>query len=53
MSIAIQVEGRSAATDTTRWSILACGIVCMMMIANLQYVDLRGHVLFISETDQY
>jgi OFA family oxalate/formate antiporter-like MFS transporter len=44
MSIAIQVEGRSAATDTTRWSILSCGIVCMMMIANLQY----GWTLFVN-----
>jgi OFA family oxalate/formate antiporter-like MFS transporter len=44
MSIAIQVEGRSVATDTTRWSILACGIICMMMIANLQY----GWTLFVN-----
>ncbi|MGZ6316314.1 MAG: oxalate/formate MFS antiporter, partial [Anaerolineales bacterium] len=44
MSIAIEVEGRPAATDTTRWSILACGILCMMMIANLQY----GWTLFVN-----
>ena len=44
MSIAIQVEGRSVSTDKTRWGILACGIICMMMIANLQY----GWTLFVN-----
>jgi MFS transporter, OFA family, oxalate/formate antiporter len=34
----------SAATVSTRWGILACGIICMMMIANLQY----GWTLFVN-----
>jgi len=32
------------ATDSTRWGILTCGIICMVMIANLQY----GWTLFVN-----
>ena len=34
----------AAATSTTRWGYLAIGIICMVMIANLQY----GWTLFVN-----
>jgi len=36
------------ASEATRWGQLACGIVCMVMIANLQY----GWTLFVTPIDQ-
>ena len=38
MSMAAQADARPITrTMTIRWGILACGILCMVMIANLQY----------------
>src|SRR6266480_4218701 len=37
-----------AQTPATRWLQLACGIICMVMIANLQY----GWTLFVTPIDQ-
>ncbi len=39
---------RSRATDATRWGQLIFGIICMVMIANLQY----GWTLFVNPIDQ-
>ena len=39
---------RVLASEATRWGQLACGIVCMVMIANLQY----GWTLFVTPIDQ-
>ncbi len=38
----------STASEATRWGQLVCGIVCMVMIANLQY----GWTLFVGPIDQ-
>jgi len=38
----------STASDTTRWGQLAFGIICMVMIANLQY----GWTLFVGPIDE-
>src|SRR6202007_1201687 len=38
---------RAAASETTRWGQLIFGIVCMVMIANLQY----GWTLFVGPID--
>src|SRR5207253_312125 len=41
---------RVLASEATRWGQLACGIVCMVMIANLQY----GWTLFVAPiNDKY
>ena len=40
-------ETRSLASDTTRWGQLIFGIICMVMIANLQY----GWTLFVKPID--
>jgi len=37
------VESATAGSPTARWRQLACGIVCMVLIANLQY----GWTLFV------
>ncbi|MGC1466855.1 MAG: oxalate/formate MFS antiporter [Pseudolabrys sp.] len=44
MAIAASSENPSSITDSTRWVQLACCIVCMIMIANLQY----GWTLFVN-----
>src|SRR5437868_2767614 len=40
--------GRAAASEATRWGQLIFGIICMVMIANLQY----GWTLFVNPIDQ-
>jgi len=42
------VETRAAVSDATRWGQLVFGIICMVMIANLQY----GWTLFVNPIDQ-
>ena len=44
MSVASQAPARAVATDNTRWVQLVCCIICMVMIANLQY----GWTLFVN-----
>jgi OFA family oxalate/formate antiporter-like MFS transporter len=44
MAIAAQLDARPAAIDGKRWTILTFAILCMMMIANLQY----GWTLFVN-----
>ena len=39
---------RGLATEGTRWSELVFGVICMVMIANLQY----GWTLFVGPIDQ-
>src|SRR2546429_2818732 len=41
-------EVRAVATESTRWGQLIFGIICMVMIANLQY----GWTLFVNPIDQ-
>src|SRR5882672_1474498 len=48
MAIATQASDRAAASDMTRWGQLVFGIICMVMIANLQY----GWTLFVNPIDQ-
>jgi OFA family oxalate/formate antiporter-like MFS transporter len=42
------VEARATASEATRWGQLVFGIICMVMIANLQY----GWTLFVNPIDQ-
>jgi OFA family oxalate/formate antiporter-like MFS transporter len=42
------ISSRAAASDATRWGQLIFGIICMVMIANLQY----GWTLFVNPIDQ-
>ena len=42
------VRSDATAKSTGRWGQLACGVVCMVMIANLQY----GWTLFVNPIDQ-
>jgi OFA family oxalate/formate antiporter-like MFS transporter len=42
------ISSRAAASDMTRWGQLIFGIVCMVMIANLQY----GWTLFVNPIDE-
>ncbi len=44
MAVTAQLDSRPVAIDRTRWTILACAILCMVMIANLQY----GWTLFVN-----
>ena len=44
MAIAAQLDGRPIAMQGTRWGILTFSILCMVMIANLQY----GWTLFVN-----
>jgi len=44
MAMAAQVDARPVAITGTRWTILTCAILCMVMIANLQY----GWTLFVN-----
>ena len=48
MSVLTTTEAGAKATDATRWSQLIFGIICMVMIANLQY----GWTLFVNPIDQ-
>ena len=48
MSVASQAPARAAASNATRWGQLIFGIICMVMIANLQY----GWTLFVNPIDQ-
>ena len=42
------ISSRTTASDATRWGQLIFGIICMVMIANLQY----GWTLFVNPIDQ-
>ena len=44
MAVTAQLDSRPIAISGTRWTILACAILCMVMIANLQY----GWTLFVN-----
>ena len=44
MAVTAQLGARPVATDGTRWTILGAAILCMVMIANLQY----GWTLFVN-----
>src|SRR5580765_7566020 len=44
MTVAVGASERSLASDSTRWGQLIFGIICMVMIANLQY----GWTLFVN-----
>ena len=48
MSTSSETKARSTAPEATRWGQLICGIVCMVMIANLQY----GWTLFVGPINQ-
>lgn len=48
MAIAASASARGTASETTRWGQLVFGIICMVMIANLQY----GWTLFVNPIDQ-
>src|SRR4051812_20377103 len=48
MSIASQTSARVGVSSATRWAQLIFGIICMVMIANLQY----GWTLFVNPIDQ-
>ncbi|HEY6833627.1 MAG TPA: oxalate/formate MFS antiporter [Pseudolabrys sp.] len=48
MSVAAQSAVSARASEATRWGQLVFGIICMVMIANLQY----GWTLFVNPIDQ-
>src|SRR3954464_10104014 len=48
MSVASPASARAVASSSTRWGQLIFGIICMVMIANLQY----GWTLFVGPIDQ-
>ena len=48
MAIAAGAAAKARASETTRWGQLIFGIICMVMIANLQY----GWTLFVGPIDQ-
>ena len=48
MAIAAGSAATARASELTRWSQLIFGIICMVMIANLQY----GWTLFVGPIDQ-
>src|SRR3954462_4088506 len=48
MSVASSTSERALASEATRWGQLIFGIICMVMIANLQY----GWTLFVNPIDQ-
>ena len=48
MTVAAPASERALASDATRWGQLIFGIICMVMIANLQY----GWTLFVNPIDQ-
>src|SRR5471032_3500373 len=47
MSVASQSGTREVASSATRWGQLIFGIICMVMVANLQY----GWTLFVNPID--
>jgi len=47
-TVSTTAASEAVATPATRWGQLLCGIVCMVMIANLQY----GWTLFVNPIDQ-
>lgn len=48
MAMAVGAPSAARVSDTTRWGQLIFGIICMVMIANLQY----GWTLFVNPIDQ-
>src|ERR1700681_4407465 len=48
MTAATSISARPVASEQTRWGQLIFGIICMVMIANLQY----GWTLFVGPIDQ-
>jgi MFS transporter, OFA family, oxalate/formate antiporter len=48
MSVASQTSAHATSSGGTRWAQLVFGIICMVMIANLQY----GWTLFVNPIDQ-
>ncbi len=48
MAVAVGAQTRAEASQSTRWGQLIFGIICMVMIANLQY----GWTLFVNPIDQ-
>src|SRR5262245_2709710 len=48
MTVAAEASTRPLASEATRWGQLIFGIICMVMIANLQY----GWTLFVNPIDQ-
>src|SRR5256886_2380240 len=48
MTVAAEASARPLASEATRWGQLIFGIICMVMIANLQY----GWTLFVNPIDQ-
>src|SRR3989449_3975504 len=48
MATTTAAEARPVASEATRWGQLIFGIICMVMIANLQY----GWTLFVNPIDQ-
>ncbi|MDI1344495.1 MAG: oxalate/formate MFS antiporter [Pseudolabrys sp.] len=48
MTVAVESRAVGRASDATRWGQLIFGILCMVMIANLQY----GWTLFVNPIDQ-
>lgn len=48
MAITASASSRATASEATRWGQLIFGIICMVMIANLQY----GWTLFVNPIDQ-
>ena len=48
MATAAQSSTTARASEATRWGQLIFGIICMVMIANLQY----GWTLFVNPIDQ-
>src|ERR1700738_4125153 len=48
MTAATSISARPSASEATRWGQLIFGIICMVMIANLQY----GWTLFVNPIDQ-
>ena len=47
-AIAVTAKPRALTSEATRWTQLVLGIICMVMIANLQY----GWTLFVNPIDQ-
>src|SRR6266480_171064 len=48
ITVAAGASARPLASEATRWGQLILGIICMVMIANLQY----GWTLFVNPIDQ-
>jgi hypothetical protein len=50
MTIAAGASARPLASDATRWGQLIFGIICMVMIANLQYGWICSSIQLIRST---